>query len=347
MPKVFNYRRSFTFNGKRYYVRGDTELECIQKMARKLAELERGDTVKDSSAKVRDFALYCFETYRKPKVKEVTYRKYIGRLNRCILDSIGDMRLKDVKRIHCQQCLNALEGQSNYQIRQTIQMLTFIFEQAVIDGMLAKSPAVGIVAPRGTKTQRRSLTEEEEQTFLKVAKSDARFNIFLLSYYCGCRPEEARNIRGGDIVVIEDTPMLHIKGTKTLNADRIVPLDISFYETIKDVKKGNLVAPNVAGNHHNQNSYKRAWDNLCREMNIEMGCKVYRNKLIPPLPLDESLSPYCLRHTYCTNLQKAGVDIRVAQRLMGHSDITLTANIYTHIDTSEIVKVAHILDGGV
>ena len=139
-------------------------------------------------------------------------------------------------------------------------------------------------------------------------------------------------------------PLLHIRGTKTSNANRIVPLDISFYETIKDVKKGNLIAPNNAGNKHNQNSYKRAWDNLCREMNIELGCKVYRNKLIPPLPLAEDLSPYCLRHTYCTNLQKKGIDIRVAQKLMGHSDITLTANIYTHIDTSEIVKVAHLMD---
>ena len=67
-------------------------------------------------------------------------------------------------------------------------------------------------------------------------------------------------------------------------------------------------------------------------MNIEMGCKVYRNELIPPLPLDDDFVPYFFRHTYCTDLQKKGIDIRMAQKLMGHSDISLTANIYTHFD---------------
>ncbi|MDD2217639.1 MAG: tyrosine-type recombinase/integrase [Eubacteriales bacterium] len=40
--------------------------------------------------------------------------------------------------------------------------------------------------------------------------------------------------------------------------------------------------------------------------------------------------PYCLRHTYCTDLQDAGVPINVAKELMGHSDISVTAKIYTH-----------------
>ena len=57
---------------------------------------------------------------------------------------------------------------------------------------------------------------------------------------------------------------------------------------------------------------------------------MYRNQLIPPYPFGDDLSTYSLRHTYCTNLQKKGVDIRTAQYLMGHSDIKMTANIYTH-----------------
>ena len=44
------------------------------------------------------------------------------------------------------------------------------------------------------------------------------------------------------------------------------------------------------------------------------------------------LTPYCLRHTFCTDLQRAGVPINVAKELMGHSDISITANIYTHRD---------------
>ncbi len=71
-----------------------------------------------------------------------------------------------------------------------------------------------------------------------------------------------------------------------------------------------------------------------------MGCRVYRNELIPPYPLAADFVPYCLRHTYCTDLQKRGIDIRVAQYLMGHADIQMTANIYTHTDTDIIVNAA-------
>ena len=79
-------------------------------------------------------------------------------------------------------------------------------------------------------------------------------------------------------------------------------------------------------------------------MNISMGCEVYRNALVPPYPLAEDFVPYCLRHTYCTDLQKKGVDIRVAQYLMGHADIQMTANIYTHIDDSTVLNVAEKLN---
>lgn len=76
-----------------------------------------------------------------------------------------------------------------------------------------------------------------------------------------------------------------------------------------------------------------------------MGCEVYRNELIPPLPLAPDFVPYMFRHTYCSDLQKKGIDIRTAQKLMGHSSISITAEIYTHVDTKEIVKAGKILKG--
>lgn len=68
----------------------------------------------------------------------------------------------------------------------------------------------------------------------------------------------------------------------------------------------------------------------------------YRNRLIlhgeSPELLD-SLVAYDLRHTYCTDLQKAGVDLKTASYLMGHADIQTTANIYSHTD-GELIDAA-------
>ncbi len=61
----------------------------------------------------------------------------------------------------------------------------------------------------------------------------------------------------------------------------------------------------------------------------------YRNRLIlhgESPELLRSLVAYDLRHTYCTDLQKAGVDLKTASYLMGHADIQTTANIYSHTD---------------
>ena len=78
-------------------------------------------------------------------------------------------------------------------------------------------------------------------------------------------------------------------------------------------------------------------------MNISMGCQVYRNQLIPPYPLADDFVPYFFRHTYCTDLATKGVDIRTAQKLMGHSDIQMTANIYTHVQANHIMAAAELL----
>ena len=66
-----------------------------------------------------------------------------------------------------------------------------------------------------------------------------------------------------------------------------------------------------------------------------MGAKVYRNQIIES-KLSDDLTPYCLRHTFCTDLQKAGVPINVAKELMGHSDISVNANIFTHKDSGTL-----------
>ena len=68
----------------------------------------------------------------------------------------------------------------------------------------------------------------------------------------------------------------------------------------------------------------------------------YRNKLIlhgESEELLDSLVAYDMRHTFCTDLQKAGVDLKTASYLMGHADIQTTANIYSHTD-AELVENA-------
>ena len=224
-------------------------------------------------------------------------------------------------------------------------MLKFIFRTAAENKLIVANPAAIIIKPAGYKNSRRAITETERRAFLSVCEKNDRFLLFMLMLYCGCRPSEACEAKGMDVKMIEGQPVLHIRGTKTSNADRFVPIPDMLYQRIKNTPKFDYISSNNVGKKHDASSYRRITKSLYREMNIAMGCRVYRNQLIPPLPLAEDFVPYDLRHTYCTDLQKKKVDLRTAQYLMGHSDISLTANIYTHADNSTILEAAKLING--
>lgn len=336
--------RSFTFDGKRYYVTADNEKLAERKIANKLRDLEEGRIVLSGNMTVKDWGLEAVEVY-KTSQSDITREKYMQAMRHCIFEPIGVMQLKNVKPLHCQQVLNMQAGKSNRQIDGVYQMLNFIFRKAVENKLLLENPAENIAKPAGYTNGRRAITEQERKHLIKVAEHDDGFILFLLMLYCGCRPSEAMEAMGKDISLLEGQPVLHIRGTKTRNADRTVPIPDVLYQRIKDTPKLSYIAPNQAGKKHKEGSYKRTVKRLYREMNISMGCRVYRNQLVPPYPLAEDFVPYDLRHTYCTDLQKKGIDIRAAQYLMGHSDISLTSNIYTHADNSTILEAAKLING--
>ena len=150
---------------------------------------------------------------------------------------------------------------------------------------------------------------------------------------------------GKDLSMRDGYPLLHIRGSKTHNSDRFVPVPYELYDLIKNTPRNEYIACYSTGNKIKEEHRARLWRSYTRQINIEMGCKTYRNALVPPYPLAPDLVAYCLRHEYCTELARRGIDIRMAQKLMGHSDITLTANIYTNFDKNDIVNVAECLLG--
>lgn len=342
MPKKYKFEKTFTFEGKRYRVRADSEFELIQKYTNKVRDLEEGKITLAGSTSVEDWTMQAIEVY-KTRQSDLTQKKYINRVKSCILAHIGKMQLKSVKPLHCQNTLNLQAGKSKAQINEVYQALNFIFSKAVENHLIVDNPAKYIVKPQGTKTHRRAITELEERYIRAVAKTDRRYYLYLLMLDCGCRPSESAEVKGMDIMLKDGIPLLHIRGTKSKNADRVVPIPPSLYDLIKDTPPFEYVACYGSKGKITLENRNRLWQSFKRQLNIAMGCKMYRNELLPPYPVAPDLVPYCLRHTYCTNLARKRIDIRMAQKLMGHSDISLTANIYTNLDDNDVLDVAKIL----
>ena len=339
--KKYKYRKRFVYEGKTYSVYADKKVDLGRLMERKLEELRHSPKILNEFTTVSEWAYKCIDSY-KTNQSPKTHRDYIYCVRANILNMIGDRLLSSIRPIDCQEVLNAQAGRSTSQINAVYQALTFLFSHALENNLIASDPTTHMVRPSGTRGHRRALSEHERKIVIKVAKTDRRYYLYLLMIFCGCRPSEATEARGRDVMLIDGYYMLHIRGTKAALSDRYVPIPMELYQLIKNTPKFETIALNERGNKITNQA--RLWHSFSRQLNIEMGCKIYRNKLVPPYPLAPDLVPYCFRHEYCTELARQGVDVRTAQKLMGHTTIKTTVNIYTHVDNAALIQAAKVLN---
>ena len=77
-------------------------------------------------------------------------------------------------------------------------------------------------------------------------------------------------------------------------------------------------------------AYDRAWESYLHFLNIKAGGRD-ASRINPKIQKIDRITAHMLRHTYASMLYDAGVDIKSAQKYLGHSDIKTTLEIYTHL----------------
>lgn len=348
------YRATFSVidaNGKKkrieIYDKDQKQLEY--KLIEKKIEYDRGLLIVNGNSTVEKWALEWLKTYKLGKVGVGTYQDYSQKINAYIIPAIGAQKLNDIKHHHLQALLNGqTKGKSNAKkLKNTIEQ---IFKTAEINGLIPKNPAIGLELPRLEDGKRRSITDSERKVILKVAEQHRAGLWIKIMLYCGLRPSEAIALNWEDIdfdkKIIRVNKALEIKTgkikpPKSLAGFRDIPIPDKLMECLERFKgQGLIFTQPTTQKQHTGESMRCMWENFVREMNIEMGAPVYRNQIKKEDErVAKDLTPYCLRHTYCTDLQNAGVPINVAKYLMGHSDIKVTANIYTH-HSEEVSKNA-------
>lgn len=336
----YKYRHRETYKGHKMDIRANTTKELNQKIQKKYKEIDAN--ILDGNVMLSEFGMRYIETYKKPTVSAEWFDGLVLILNKHIIDGIGDKRLKDIKPIEVQQMLNNKANSFSAEYVGKIYTLTrSIFKTAHKNGLTQFDCTADLVKPSGRPAKKgKSLTPAEQKALLKVIKGHRAETLCLIMYYCGLRTKEARELKWFDIDF--DKNIVHIRGTKSENADRRVPLPLEASERLSELFNGEPFENVCIANKQSAN---KAWRNVKRLMNIELGCKVYRNELIPPYPLQDDLRLYDLRHTYCTNLELKGVPISIASRLMGHSNIKITAAIYTHATDESIEIARNLIDG--
>lgn len=359
MPKKeYQYvRKTFTFGGKRYEVYGKTEEEAIEKKIELKRKLEEGAVAETKGATVDQWFARWKELYKADQgITAKSLLMYDEKYKNYIQPVVGHKKMADVKEMHLQTIMNTTAGKSRSTALKVRMVIQQMFRRAYRARMIPFDPSEDLQIPRtATKKTRRSLTDEERRLFLACAPKVPCSEILLAMYYTGMRPGELMALTWGDIdfereeisvnKAVESGTYGKVKKPKTSAGVRMIPLRKPLREILEPKKgePGDYVFLNQAGNQQSVDTFSRVWKSTLREMDIANGAKVYRNRIIESTLADD-LVPYCLRHTFCTDLQEAGVPINVAKVLMGHSDISVTANIYTHTESDVLHKNMELVD---
>ena len=341
-----NYiRKTARWNGKKYEATGKTELEAMTKLAEKLAAAKRGEEAVGGSMTVNSWYKQWIELYKKPKgLTEKSLKMYDEKFNGYIRPAIGHMKLKDVKDVHLQRILNSQAGRSASHVKKIRMVLQEMFKRARQSRLIPYDPAELLELPTVKQGRRRSITEEERAAILTVAARHRAGLWVLTLLYTGMRPGETAALTWSDVDFDHNEIHVHaakesgsraIKGPKTASGVRDIPIHAALLPRLLAAKGKpfSLVFPTKAGTVQNESSMRRMWNSFISGVEEELGRPA------------EGLTPYCLRHTFCTDLQRAGVPINVAKELMGHADIQTTANIYTHRDSETLHSGIALLDG--
>ena len=179
------------------------------------------------------------------------------------------------------------------------------------------------------------------------------------------RVQVYKDIEGGTNDVVS-TP-------KTEAGNREVPIPDSILQDLKNAvrkkKPNDFVFP--AQDHQSMvtmSGIASRWRSFSYQLDLLMGAEhTPGGHIYDPNDLDEDGSPiypdpadptkprnghriapdlclYCLRHTYCTDLQRSGVPINVAKALMGHANISTTANIYSHSGLPDVILASQLIN---
>ena len=159
---------------------------------------------------------------------------------------------------------------------------------------------------------------------------------------------EKRRIRVDHQLVRERGGKYYVEKTKTESGCRYIPMTDEVYQSLLNIlaNRRKVKTEMIVDGYSNfilidKDEHPKVALHIENEMRWAM--KKYK-KLHPDRPLP-NITPHVFRHTFCTNMANAGMDVKTLQYLMGHSDVGVTLNIYTHASYDRAAEqMAKIVD---
>lgn len=343
---------------RRHYVYGKTQSE----VKKKLKDREQvNSSSKPSQVTVEEWVREYLEKFKKNELKATTYSTYHVFYRKHIKNSnLGKMKLDKVTGGIVQKYYNDKieDGYASKTIRHLHTILNGAFKKGVQLHMIKENPLTYVNMPKKEKYQAHVISKEEVEKIVKEAKDDILYPIVVTTMYTGMRKGEVFGLTWDNVdfknKTISVTQSLckfqkepdeagvrkteyKIMAPKNKTSIRTIPMVQPVYDALmiqidrqkhdKEIYKEiyrdeGFVFADPDGGYFKQTTFMTKYHRFLKDYGIK------------------DIRFHDLRHTFATLLLEAEVPMKVVQELLGHSTITTTMDIYTHI--SEDMKAGAI-----
>lgn len=267
----------------------------------------------------KDYTLKWLEVAKKPYIKETTYKSYLESFNFHIFPKFGNRDLRTIKQLEIQAFINEFENRKRT-AKKLYQLLSAIFDYAVIDEIISRSPMAKVRIPVYEQIHGTPLTRSEEKIFvdnLKNNNEELYLQAFVFILYTGLRRSELSSVKIDDTWVTVTTGKQR-KGKSEKR--RRIPISPMLKKVLPLIDVNGITALKN--------------DPLTRHF-----------KLMSP-----NHHLHDLRHTFITRCQECGIQREIVSLWAGHAaDSSITSVVYTHLERfednqiKEIQKYSYIL----
>ena len=350
---VFNGKDA---NGKKKYIWETfrTSDQAQKRLTELLHQIDTG-TLARPKGTLGEFTEQWLRDYAKPNLAATTYQGYVGIYRSGIGPILGNILLKDLRPSHIQEyiALKLSKNVSNTTVRHHITFLHSVLETAIKWQLLIRNPIDSVTMPKIVKHEMNILNEQQAKTILQAVQGTNYYSLFALALYTGMRKSELLALQWNDVDLLMaelsisksshrlNTGEYIVKSTKTAKSNRRIALSKKTCTMLKQhLKKemnicsktspkfpndrllfcepnGKPLKPNTIGQH---------WTRLLRRLN-------YPN-----------IRFHDLRHTHASWMLKKGVSPKVIQERLGHSTISTTLDIYSHVTPGMQRQAVNIFD---
>lgn len=348
------WRAQVLFGGKRINFSAKTRTECQQWLRKTLDQKDQGIGFEGRNILLGTFLQDWIST-KGNALKPKTTLQYESLINGYIIPAIGRKKLFDLNLLLINRFYNSLIKRKvgTRTIRYIHSVLHVALEQALRNGFLIRNPAHGAILPRQDHKETQVLNEDQVNQFLIAIKDSRLKTLYHLALSTGMRQGELLGLKWSDLDWNSATLRIR-RQLQCIVGKGLVFGDLKTHSSLRTIKLGNYVLNELREQKLRQKTEiewaGRQWKDNDLIFPTSIGTPVNSSNLVKDFKkiLTRSGLPnirfHDLRHTAATLMISHGVPVHVVSKILGHSNVSVTLNIYTHSNTDMQEQAARIMD---